>query len=323
VGDDEARARATLNEMQLRISEGPHAALGVEDTASPDQVRSAFLELTKQFHPARFARLSPELHRLSNEVFLGIKSAHDQLVKQLGGGRRGSYQSGAPSFPPGSPLARGTDRSAPVIARTKTPTGAPRAPTPPTTRPGTPPPTRPGTPPPAGASRPTPPPAAGSRPTPPPAAASRPTPPSGATPARPTPSPARVGAPPGRTPPSGISAQRPTAARPVTPPSAQGLNPDTVRHSGAPTFDERAALRECLMLLNDRRWTPAREALNNLATRVPQSKNYRALLGYARGREAQAAGRHQEAELEYLRALQLDPELALAKQALAEVQQRR
>ena len=77
------------------------------------------------------------------------------------------------------------------------------------------------------------------------------------------------------------------------------------------------------MLLNDRRWTPAREALNNLATRVPQSKNYRALLGYARGREAQAAGRHQEAELEYLRALQLDPELALAKQALAEVQQRR
>ena len=87
--------------------------------------------------------------------------------------------------------------------------------------------------------------------------------------------------------------------------------------------DERAALRESLMLLNEQNWTGARQVLQNLAARVPASKNYRALLGYARGREAQAAGRIDDASLEYQRALQLDPELSLAKAALAEVQRRR
>jgi hypothetical protein len=117
----------------------------------------------------------------------------------------------------------------------------------------------------------------------------------------------------------------PGGSRPGTPPSPQP-NPDTVRHAGLPKeppFDERAALRESLMLLNEQNWTGARMVLHNLAARVPASKNYRALLGYARGREAQAAGRIDDASLEYQRALQLDPELSLAKAALAEVQRRR
>jgi hypothetical protein len=117
----------------------------------------------------------------------------------------------------------------------------------------------------------------------------------------------------------------PGGSRPGTPPSPPP-NPDTVRHAGLPKeppFDERAALRESLMLLNEQNWTGARQVLQNLAARVPASKNYRALLGYARGREAQVAGRIDDASLEFQRALQLDPELALAKAALAEVQRRR
>jgi hypothetical protein len=117
----------------------------------------------------------------------------------------------------------------------------------------------------------------------------------------------------------------PNGARAGSPPSPP-VNPDTVRHAGLPKeppFDERAALRESLVLLNEQNWTGARMVLHNLAARVPASKNYRALLGYARGREAQVAGRIDDASLEFQRALQLDPELALAKAALAEVQRRR
>ena len=88
-GDEELKARASLTEMQLRIAEGPHVALGIAATASAEEIRAAFLQLTKQYHPARFGRMSTEVHKLSNEVFLGIKAAHDQMQKaatQLCGG---------------------------------------------------------------------------------------------------------------------------------------------------------------------------------------------------------------------------------------------
>lgn len=346
---EEVRARATLDEMQLRISQGPYAALGVSEAASADQVRAAFLDLTKQFHPARFARMSPELHRLSNEVFIGIKTAHDALMKQLGSARSGASGAmpavsadGTGRIPIQRPnLARGTDRpgTPPTVARTVTPTGSPtkvptgqmprvqtdpqRTPTGPVPRlptGGSDPqrtpsgqmprvqtePIRGGTPVPRGTS---------------PGVGPSRTPALGTPITRPTtPTTTRPATPPVTRP------TTPTTARPGSPPLPQQYNPDTVRHAGVPKeppFDERAAHREALILLNDQNWPQARLVLQNLAARVPQSKSYRALLGYARGREAQVAGRFEDAALEYQRALQLEPDLAMAKAALVEVQRRR
>lgn len=304
--------------MQSRISQGPYAALGIAEAATAEQVRAAFLALTKQFHPARFGRLAVDVQKLSNEVFLGIKSAHDQLLKQRGGGKR-TMQSG--SMPVITDAK--TSGAIPVI---RAPTPAPARPTgsvPPQSRPGTPPlargtdrpPERPSTPAVSRTSTPSQP--IVSR-TSTPAAPVRPTTPAFGTPIPPKTSP-------------GIRAVTPTHPRPPTPPArpptpSSSLNPDTVRGFAPPkepAFDERAALREALMLLNEQTWSAARQALSTLAAKVPQSKNYRALLGYARGREAQTAGRADEAALEYQRALELDPQLAMAKQALAEVQRRR
>jgi hypothetical protein len=311
--------------MQLRISEGPYAALGVSEAASADEVRAAFLVLTKQFHPARFGRMSTEIQRLSNEVFLGIKTAHDQLMKQLGGALRGGVgQSGSMAAiraegssrtptganppvarPPSGPLARGTERgSAPVISRTTTPLQpVTRPPTPHSgmsqARPSTPQPGRPSTPQPGRPITPQP---------------TRPTPPMGMPIQRPTgqrpttPPLQRPGAPP---------------ARPATPPAPTTYNADTIRHSGVPAFDERAAHREAMISLNEQDWAKARQTLQSLAQHRPQSKNYGALLAYARGREAQKLGRVADAALEFQRALELEPDLAMAKQALAEVQRRR
>lgn len=252
-GDDEARARAVLLEMQQRITQGPRTTLGLGEAAAPEDVRAAFLALTKRFHPARFGRMSNDVQRLSNEVFLGIKSAHDVLM----GSPRPKTASSSGVMP--VIRAEATDRSAVV-----------RQPSPPLRQPAQ------GT---------------GSRSTP------------------------QQGHPK-MTPARGIP------VRPTSPPAAP--LPPTPRPSPprAPVFDERAALQAALDLLATKDWIAARQALHALAARVPQSKQYRALLCYTRGREAQAGGRIEDAALELQRALQLDPELAIAKQALAELRRR-
>jgi hypothetical protein len=84
--------------------------------------------------------------------------------------------------------------------------------------------------------------------------------------------------------------------------------------------DELAPVIE---MLQRQQWEPARAALNTLATRSPQSTKVRALQSYARGREAQLDRRIDEARVELDQALQLDPELQLAKTALAELFTRR
>ncbi|MBA2540884.1 MAG: J domain-containing protein, partial [Deltaproteobacteria bacterium] len=87
---EEANARALLLEMQTRLSESPHIALGLPRNASATEIRSAFLQLTKTFHPARFGRMSTEIQRLSNEVFLLLRAAHDALAKPKPTGRANS-----------------------------------------------------------------------------------------------------------------------------------------------------------------------------------------------------------------------------------------
>lgn len=120
--------------MQRRLAQGPQVALGVDEGgATPEGVRAAFLALTKKFHPAKFARRSPELQRNANEVFLGIKAAHETLLRSLGAaGRNAPRMQSSPI-----PVSSG-DPTKPVSLRPATPPNAgvrgstlpmPRAPT--------------------------------------------------------------------------------------------------------------------------------------------------------------------------------------------------
>jgi hypothetical protein len=300
VADDEARARGVLAEMQMRISQGPHAALGIAESASAEQVRAAFLELTKQFHPARFGRMATDIAKLSNEVFLGIKGAHDQLVKILGStGRVPAMRKSGPIPTEKTPAPQLTGPMPRASTGTQPPSpfarGSERAPSPPTTT---------------------------------------------QIPAKRTTQPIQVPAPSRPTPALGIPISRPSTPpqRPATPvrPTTPG-NPSTIRYSGVqpmqvtqplprtttPVVDEEAELAQAMNLLSAKNWSAARQVLHALAAKVPQSKQYRSLLCYTRGREAQSSGRVEEATLEYQRALQLDPDLAVAKQALGELQRRR
>jgi len=272
-GQDEARARAVLVEMQERVIRGPHAALGITSHATAADIRTAFLQLTKIYHPARFGRMSTELQRLSNEVFLSLRAAHDSLEKP----RRGPAAIAADTPPPvtkatGSPPSLPRSASGPGLATstTKAPTGQqPVLPRPSPVRP-----------------------TVVARPSPPPQPAER------------------------HTPPTGI--------RIVAKPSASGSTSSMapIRSTQTlPALDPQLA--PIVELMQRGAWDQARAAIHSLASRAPDSPKYKALIAYTRGREAQLAGGRDEARVELETALQLDPDLQLAKTALGELFTRR
>jgi len=70
-------------------------------------------------------------------------------------------------------------------------------------------------------------------------------------------------------------------------------------------------------------WDAAQAAVDSLVSRNPQNKRYGALGCYARGRRAQLEGRIRDAQIELQEALTLDPDLDVAKTAVAELYARR
>jgi hypothetical protein len=268
-GIDEVSARSVLAEMQDQLASDPLAALGITPSASAEDVRSAFLELTKQYHPVRFRRMATDIQKLSNEVFLALRAAHDAFAKNL---RR---------------------RSGP-IPTTRPPASVPTAP--------------------PGASPATAAPAAPLPAAPPPGRIVQQAPPKLARPGMPNDTgerPATPAIPP--TPSTGAKpAVRPTGSQPVARPRTSGS-------AAAPQRDEAAVLD----LLQRQQWDQARSALHQLSARDPSSKRIRALMCYARGREAQLSGLVDDARVELQDALDLDPELQLAKTALTELFTRR
>jgi hypothetical protein len=92
---------------------------------------------------------------------------------------------------------------------------------------------------------------------------------------------------------------------------------------GARTVTQDRELAPILELMTQGHFAASRLALETLAARSPEVPRYRALIAYSKGREAQLARRIDEARVELQEALQIDPELQLAKTALAELFTRR
>lgn len=327
----EEEARALLLEMQARLADGPHAALGVAAHATPADIRQAFLQLTKTFHPARFARLAPDIQKLSNEVFLALKASHEQLTKPKAPAGRTSSPSVAPANRPNT-----RPFGVPTVGTGQLPT----RPTPPTGQPAT---------------RPTPP-TRGSEPV-----LTRPTPtsvPVQPPPGRPTPTsiPAQrftnAGTSPGTTPPASTM-RAPASSTPLTRSSSPstapanrpvGSTPAPVRQptpssgsklvspAGQPAPAPRSSstgqvldplLAPALELIARGQWDGAQRMLDALVTRNPQSKRYLAMASYCRGKRAAVEGRIRDAQIELQEALLNDPELDLAKTAIADLYKRK
>ena len=368
----ELQARQLLASMRERLTRDPHEALGIGANASLAEIRGAFLELTKTFHPAKYGRMSHDVQRLANEAFLELRAAHDSLAKGVRAAPRPLAVTAATSAP-ASASASGRATTGPILSRTSTgplpsfaaaaaPTGPiatmASAPMPPSQRP-----TdrsavlaRPLT------TSPSPQPGASSRPNPAPPPARPITGPIPAVrangPPAPRTFPAGTERSPTRTPPPATAAS-PAPVRTTAPaagpaptigtssvastvrfgasgPAASGRSgsggypavakpgaaatipvPPTTLRPGEP---ELAAVHDDI---TRGQWDAARVNLQALIARQPASPRFHSLLAYVKGRKAQLEHRIDEARVELDRALQLDPDLAPAKTALAELFTRR
>jgi len=332
--------------MQEQLARDPYEALGVVPSSPPEDVRRAFLALTKTYHPAKFARLAADVQKLANEVFLALRAAHDQLSRPVVSS--GAHPSTRRSGP--IPVARpsAAPQTAPHRASGAIPTERTTGAYPPLARPGSGPHAAP-----ASSTRPT-----GANPalTVPPAAPTQPAPRASTAPIGSRPaagqrfvSPASVttrpmGSGAGTSPPPDAQARRtPTGSMPAvsrtstsplahtsrapgpasTPPPSPRLTPAVGTPVGARATTQDRELAPILELLTQGQFAASRIALETLATRSPEVPRYRALISYAKGREAQLARRIDEARVELQEALQIDPSLELAKTALAELFTRR
>jgi hypothetical protein len=277
-GIDEVSARSVLAAMQDRLARDPASALGLVENATVDDVRAAFLQLTKQYHPVRFGRMALDIQRLSNEVFLALRAAHDALAKAL---RRASgpipsnRTSASMSVQPASPPNHGAPphNAPPQNASPQTGRITQQLPVRP--------------------SRPLLSNESGERPP--------------------------VSLPRTVTPSTGVKApvSRPPAPQPAPRP------PIAVRQTGGYPVVAPADEATAVDLLQRQQWDQARSVLHQLSARDPGSKRIRALMCYARGREAQLDRRVDDARVELQDALDLDPDLQLAKTALTELFTRR
>lgn len=319
------KARHTLADMQARIARSAYDALGITaGDVGADHVRAAFLQLTKQFHPAKYARMAPEIQKLANEVFLGLRAAHDQLAKPQKGQRASGpipvVKTPGPELRPGSGIRPNgiADRNAsgvrPMPQDPRTASGARPMPQP-DPRPGsgmrpatTAPVQRPGTQPVARA------------PSPPlqqPQRAPTAQPP--AQPPRPATGQVTTvkPAPPQARPPAGLPAKQPT---PAVGTARAGTAP--IPATPAPAGSHEPELAGVYDLLQKHQFEQARTTLNALIALQPRPR-YRALVQYSIGREAQLAKKLDDARVDLLGALEIDPDLQLAKTALAELFTRR
>jgi tetratricopeptide (TPR) repeat protein len=292
--------KALVSEAESLKKLSPFLVLGVGYEAGEAEIRIAFGELTKRYHPDRFARYeSIELRQLAAEIFILIRDAYRrlgdaagraQVLQSLGKSTPAPRAIPSPSRTPSVPPPRATQRPPSVP-------GAPAArdgvlptvtvPVPAVIRP----------------------PAAPRRPTGDPAAPAAPAPPT------PPPPPTAWGStppPPGRSP---ASTPPPAAAR------GTGASP-FARTQQAPVLPaalDPAELASLEDLIDRGRLDEALSGYRMLAKRHAHDRNVRAGVELCEGLLARAARDRLEAAQRFETALEIDPSNERAARELAEM----
>ena len=62
----------------------PYEVLGIDRNASRDEIKRAYRELAKKYHPDRVAHLGKEHQDGAEEKFRQVQQAYEQLQKEKG-----------------------------------------------------------------------------------------------------------------------------------------------------------------------------------------------------------------------------------------------
>ncbi|MDW7711144.1 MAG: J domain-containing protein [Deferrisomatales bacterium] len=71
----------------MRARARPHAdfeVLGVPPSATAEEVKRAYRELVKKYHPDRVSHLGDEFRELANRKFLEVQQAYDRIRSEGG-----------------------------------------------------------------------------------------------------------------------------------------------------------------------------------------------------------------------------------------------
>lgn len=77
----------------------PYSVLGVSQSASDDEVKKAYRELARKYHPDNYQ--NNPLADLAEEKMKEINEAYDTITKQRSGGHQSSYQGGQRQYSSG------------------------------------------------------------------------------------------------------------------------------------------------------------------------------------------------------------------------------
>lgn len=74
----------SLMNMNVRNTDSDYKVLGIDANASDDEVKKAYRDMAKKFHPDRVAQMGEEHQKSANEKFQKIQEAYEAIKKKRG-----------------------------------------------------------------------------------------------------------------------------------------------------------------------------------------------------------------------------------------------
>lgn len=70
------------NRAENRTENDPYVILNVKRNATTDEIKKAYKELTKKYHPDKVAHLGDEFQQIAHKKMINIQNAYEKLVKR-------------------------------------------------------------------------------------------------------------------------------------------------------------------------------------------------------------------------------------------------